>query len=119
VFRAFASSLLSVLLVLTLVWGGCISCEQYFMWSAAKGCCSPNGHCKTKSLPQQQTNRECKQIAFEHQKSLQVHVDLPVIAAVPSQPLILSVPVFAHWHGANSIEPSPPDRQTLYSTFLI
>ena len=74
--RAFASSLLSLLLLTTLVWGGCISCEQYFMFGGAKSCCSPNGHCKTKTSPSQNSDRECKQIAFDHHKSVDFHIDL-------------------------------------------
>src|SRR3954463_304509 len=107
-------------MVLTLVGGGCISCEQYFMLSTAKGCCSPNGHCKTKSVPQKETNRQCKQIPFEHQRSLQVTAHLSVIAVIPSQPPILSAVMPSDWHTANVVvEPSPPDKQALHSTFLI
>ena len=115
----FASSLLSLLLLTTLVWGGCISCEQYFMWPGAKGCCSPNGHCKTKTPAPQNSKRECKQIAFDHQKSVDLHIDLPVIAAVKIDLRSRTVEAFGDWRGANLIEPSPPDLQVLNSTFLI
>jgi hypothetical protein len=119
VYRAFASSLLSLLLVLTLVWGGCLSCEQYFMWSSTKGCCSANGHCKTKSRSTSPSGRECKQIAFEQQKSLQVQADLPVIAVLPGQPFLPPVSVRDDRPSQDSIDPSPPDRQALHATFLI
>ena len=117
--RAFASSLLSFLLLATLVWGGCISCEQYFMWPGAKSCCSPDGHCKTKTPKPQSSNRECKQIAFDHQKSFDLHIELPVIALLK---IIVPVPMaeaLERWRGTNPIEPSPPDLQVLNSTFLI
>lgn len=117
--RAFASSLLSLLLLTTLVWGGCISCEQYFMWPGAKGCCSPNGHCKTKTPTPQNSRRECKQITFDHQKSVDLHIDLPVIAVVNFDLPMRAVEPFADWRGANPIEPSPPDLQVLNSTFLL
>jgi hypothetical protein len=118
--RAFASSLLSLLLIATLFWGGCISCEQYFMWPGAKGCCAPDGHCKTKKAPtKQDPARECKQIAFDHQKSMDHHIDLPAIAAVAVELPIRTVETVEHWHGTNPIEPSPPDLQILHSTFLI
>lgn len=118
--RAFASSLVSLLLVTTLFWGGCISCEEYFMWPGAKTCCSPDGHCKTKKAPaQQNAGRECKQIAFDHQKSIDHHIDLPVIGGVAVDVSIPAVEAFAHWPGTVPIEPSPPDRQVLHSTFLI
>jgi len=117
--RAFASSLLSLLLLTTLVWGGCISCEQYFMWPGAKACCSPNGHCKTKTPTPPNLKRECKQIAFDHQKSVDFHIDLPLIAAVSVDLPIPTVEPFGDWRAANPLEPSPPDLQILNSTFLI
>jgi hypothetical protein len=116
---AFASSILSLLLLTTLVWGGCISCEQYFMWPGAKSCCSPNGRCKTKTPAPQNSKRECKQIAFDHQKSVDLHIDLSVIAAVNIDLSSRTIEAFGEWRGANRIEPSPPDLQVLNSIFLI
>jgi hypothetical protein len=117
--RAFASSLLSLLLLATLVWGGCISCEQYFMFGGAKSCCSPNGHCKTKTPTPQNSNRDCKQIAFDHHKSLDLHMDLPAMAVakleLPAHPIATLEP----WPGRDPIEPSPPDLEILHSTFRI
>ncbi len=119
-FRAFASPLLALLLVTTLVWGGCISCDQYFMWPGAKSCCTPDGHCKTKTTPAKHDSLpECKQIAFDHQKSIDYHVDLPIIATVAIDFRMPRVETFARWHGINPIEPSPPDLQVLHSSFLI
>ena len=77
-----ANSLLSLLILITLIWGGCISCEQYFMWSGAKTCCAPDGHCKRKAPGQQDSARDCQSVAFDHQKALDHHIDLPVLAAV-------------------------------------
>jgi hypothetical protein len=118
--RAFASSLLSLLLTLTLLWGGCISCEQFFMWPGAKTCCQPNGHCKTKDAPARQTsNRDCKQIAFDGQSSAVGLLDLPAITVfkidVPVRAVRASVPSYR----AVVIGLSPPDLQLLHSTFLI
>ena len=116
---AFASSPLSVLLLTTLVWGGCIACEQYFMWPGVKSCCSPNGHCKTKTPVRPNSNRECKQIAFDRQKCLDLHVELPTIAVVAGDLHFRTVEPFERWHGTNPVEPSPPDLQILNSIFLI
>jgi hypothetical protein len=118
--RAFASSLLSLLLLTTLVWGGCISCEQYFMWPGAKSCCSPNGHCRTKTPPPRNSNRDCRQIAFDHQKSVDLHIELPVFAVVARIALpVRMVAAREHWQSTNPSEPSPPDLQILNSIFLI
>lgn len=116
--RACANALLSLLLLTTLVWGGCISCEQYFMWQGGKSCCSPSGHCKTKT-PQQSSKRECNQIAFDHHKSIDFHTDLPIIAAAKIELPVRTVEPLEAWHAASLIEPSPPDLQILNSTFLI
>ena len=117
--RALPSSFLSLLVVTTLIWGGCISCEQYFMWPGARGCCAPDGHCKTKTPTQQNSGRECKQIAFDHQKSIDLHIDLPVVAVVAFDLAPRTVEPLAAMHSTNPIEASPPDLQVLHSIFLI
>jgi hypothetical protein len=88
------------------------------MWPGAKSCCSPNGHCKTKTPPQS-SSRECKQIAFDHHKPVDFHVELPIIAVIQIDPPVHMILAVEGRHGANSIEPSPPDLQILNSTFLI
>jgi hypothetical protein len=114
-----ANLLLSLLLLTTSVWGGCISCEQYFMFPGVKNCCSPNGRCKTKTPAPQNAGRECKQIAFDHQKSPDFHIDLPAVAiAAFDSPLRVVEPVTG-WSGLPPVAPSPPDLQVLHSTFLI
>ena len=117
--RAFANSLLSLLLLVTLVWGGCTSCEQYFMFGGAKSCCSPNGHCKTKTPPSHNSDRECKQIAFDHHKTVDFHIDLQVFAVVKIEMPMPMIEALEHWRGADLVGPSPPDLQILHSTFLI
>jgi len=47
--QALSSSLLSLLLVIALFWGGCISCEQFFMLGQWHGCCNPDAHCNRKA----------------------------------------------------------------------
>ena len=118
--RILASSLLPLLLLTTLVWGGCISCEQYFMFGGAKNCCSPDGHCKTKKPPtKQDPGRECNQIAFDQHKSIDHHIDLPVVVAVEMAVPPHAVERVEFSHGFSLVETSPPDLQVLHSTFLI
>ena len=117
--RVLASSLLSLLLVTTLVWGGCISCEQYFMWPGAKSCCAPNGHCKTKTSTKQTPGPECKQIAFDHHKYLGLHIDLSVSGEAYADAPIRAFEAFALTPDINPAGPSPPDLNVLHSTFLI
>jgi hypothetical protein len=89
------------------------------MWPGTKGCCGSDGHCKTKTPPQNNSGRECKQIAFDHQKSVDLHTDLPVVALVPVYLPLPIVQTVAAWRGTSPVEPSPPDLQVLHSTFLI
>jgi hypothetical protein len=60
VFKAFSSSVLSLLMIVTLLWGGCISCPQFFMFPSKteKSCCQKNGQCERpgKTAPV----KECK-----------------------------------------------------------
>jgi hypothetical protein len=117
--RAFANLLLSLLLLATVVWGGCVSCEQYFMWPGAKSCCTRNGQCKTKAPQSQQAGRECKQIAFGHQKSFQFHIDLATVAVLACElPQRITEPLTFR-SSLHLVEPSPPDLQVLHSSFLI
>jgi hypothetical protein len=121
VLRAVTHLLLSSLLLVSFVWGGCISCEQYFMWPGAKSCCGSNGSCKTKTpAARQNYTREYKQIAVDHQKSVDFHIDLPVFAIVASDlPPRIAEPLTG-WSGLHPVAPSPPpDLQALHSTFLI
>ncbi len=117
--RAMASSLVSLLLLTTLVWGGCMSCEEYFMFGQPPGCCNADGHCKRKAADKSSSTRECKQVAFDHQERIDLHVDLPVVIveriALPIGDLGLLPP------GRDTllIDPSPPDLQVLHSTFLV
>ena len=117
--RTLTSSLLSLLLLTTLVWGGCISCEQYFMRAGAKSCCAADGHCKTKVPKPSNSGRECKQIAFDHQKSIHLNVDLPVVAVETYHSRPPKIEIVAFWRGTFPADPSPPDLQVLHSTFLI
>ncbi|HEY6989551.1 MAG TPA: hypothetical protein VH369_14250 [Bryobacteraceae bacterium] len=117
--RALSSSLLSLLLVLTLVWGGCISCEQYFTFGTSHGCCNPDGHCKTKTHDQNSRGRDCKQIAFEHQKGIDLHFDLPMVAVERVALPLCSMEVLPRRQDSLVVDPSPPDLQALHSTFLI
>jgi hypothetical protein len=90
------------------------------MFGGSKSCCSPDGHCKTKQPPTKQNpGRECTQIAFDHHKMIDHHIELPIIAAAQMDALPTAVEGWEAWHGVKLVEPSPPDLQVLHSTFLI
>jgi hypothetical protein len=90
------------------------------MFGSAKGCCSPDGHCKTKKTPTPKNpGRECAQIAFDHHKSIDHHIELPTIALAEMDVLLPAIQGLERWHRVHPVEPSPPDLQVLHSTFLI
>jgi hypothetical protein len=88
--------------------------------AGAQDCCNPDGHCKTKAPAKQGPGRECKQLAFDHHKSLHlVDVDLSVAAILPYELPTYSTKPLPRWREAAVFHPSPPDLQVLHSTFLI
>jgi len=90
------------------------------MFGGEKSCCSPDGRCKTKKPPTKQNpGRECTQIAFDHYKTIDHHIDLPLIPAVEMTVPLPFVESVERWHGFSLVEPSPPDLRVLHSTFLI
>ena len=90
------------------------------MFGGAKYCCSPDGHCKTKKPPtKQDPGRECNQIAFDHQESIDHHIDLPVVVAVGMAVPLHAVERVELCHGFSLVKPSPPGLKVLYYTFLM
>ena len=110
----------------TLLWGGCISCPQFFMFGspAAKSkCCKKAGKCE-RSQPNQNAAdvKECKRMPLEPQGSLQLDGALavaelpPGIGRFPRPLAIAPTPPDLRLH---ALDHSPPDFQSLHATFLI
>src|SRR2546423_7145539 len=79
--RAIASSLLSLTVVVTLLWGGCISCSQFFMFQTGeKSCCNKSGQCErpTKNAP----TTDCRQMPLEPQGFASAHADLAAVGLI-------------------------------------
>ena len=119
--KAFSNSLLSFLMVVTLLWGGCISCPQFFMFpEVEKSCCEKDGQCKrpAKTAP----IKECKQMPLEPAGFASAHVELAVAAVVQTDIFVHPIPgpalTWIHSKAPVS-EHSPPDLNLLHSTFLI
>jgi hypothetical protein len=89
------------------------------MWPGVKSCCKPDGHCKTKPPTKQNRTPECKQIAFEHQKSVDLHIELSVLPSIKVDLPVRTVEAFARSQDINLVGPSPPDLNVLHSAFLI
>jgi hypothetical protein len=121
VFRGFASSVLSLVVVATFLWGGCVSCEQYFMFPGKhQPCCNKSGQCERpgKNSPQPE-KQDCNRLAF--QRNAPAGVPLPAVLPTPIAPILVEVSAFLVRIPALDIppDPSPPDSQALNATFLI
>jgi hypothetical protein len=119
VFRALISSALSIVVLITLLWGGCISCPQFFMFNAQaeKDCCNDAGQCER---PSNNTPvKECKRMPLElkgFSSALAVaQVTTDILPLAPTLRLTMAAP---HVETAAD-EHSPPDLSVLHSAFLI
>jgi hypothetical protein len=79
----------ALLLAVTLVWGGCISCSQYFMFAGSRdNCCHPSGHCGKVPAPARDCN--IQPMAVVKAPSLAAPAlsaaVLPAAIAVPASP---------------------------------
>ena len=113
--------MLWLLMLITMLWGGCVSCEQFLMvGSDATKCCAPDGHCKRRSEPtKSDISKECKQLAVEHSNFLEHSFAPP-----PTGPFALAMAESMEEQSGfawvfDFVKPSPPDFQAPHSTFLI
>src|SRR5215813_10525208 len=91
VLRSIASSLLSLVVVATFMWGGCVSCEQYFMFPGKhQPCCNKSGQCERpgKNSPKPE-KQDCNRLAF--QRNTPAHVPLPAVLPAPIVPVAVDV----------------------------
>lgn len=120
--RAISSSLMSLLMVLTLVWGGCISCPQFFMFPKLvdKSCCNSSGQCERRSS--QEPVKECTKMPIEAQDFVSAHTEL-AIATLGTEPVVVGPTLVAIFPVPDEIrdtaEHPPPDLIVLHSTFVI
>ena len=119
VLRAVSNLLLSLLMVATLLWGGCVSCSRFFMFPSAKSDCCNKGQCErpTKNAPQ----KECNRMPLGLQGATHVHADLAVVSLVATVDVVQPpAPArFAVTRDTVILEHSPPDLNVLNATFLI
>jgi hypothetical protein len=111
------------------------------MWQVtASSCCSPNGHCKRQAphtkgtlaafhttrpentsspAKQPRAERDCKQLAFERHSAIDHQLTLVALNEDSGVILVsLARPPSTDLE-FRPLGPSPPDRQALFSTFLI
>lgn len=117
--RGVASSLLSLVVAATFLWGGCISCEQYFMFPGThQPCCHKSGQCerpgRNSSKPEKQ---DCNRLPLE--RTAAAHIPMPAVLQAPIAPPVDQVADSVLHRLEVPPDPSPPDAQALHATFLI
>src|SRR4051812_40647066 len=105
-------------MVITLLWGGCVACEQFFMFPGISSkCCNKSGQCERpgKSQPKTECNR--MPLALEGGS----HVDVAPPPATNAMAVAAPQPVVRRRLTVAEIVPehSPPDLQILNATFLL
>ena len=123
-FSAITNSLLSLLVLATFMWGGCVSCKQYYMFPGKRqqSCCNNSGKCERPGkAPTKPEKQDCNRLPLGRGGT--VHT-VPPPAALP--PLIaaivqpLSPPALVRVLAFEVLlDPSPPNLQSLNATFLI
>src|ERR1051325_9559306 len=105
------------------MWGGCVSCEQYFMFPGKhQSCCNKSGQCQRPGkTPTKSEKRDCNRLPLNRGDNAH---PVPMLAIVPyavanSVPPAVSAALLRAEYCEAVIEPSPPDRQALHATFLI
>lgn len=128
--RRSLNTLCSLLVFATYLWGGCVSCEQFFMVPGAADDCCKHGKCKDtqQSNPERsrpaQPERACATMPFAHQQDTgstlgMLAADLPV-SNVPAAELVSLHE--SRWQPRAYFDPladSPPDLVVLTGSFLI
>jgi hypothetical protein len=115
------------MLMATMLWGGCLSCAQYFMFptASAEKCCMPSGECREKQSSQTRSDEECTiQPLARMDARMSLEHALTVVSAVAVLPLQISptniaLPVRTRGSAGPHPEPAPPDLCLLHSVFRI
>jgi hypothetical protein len=103
----------------TLLWGGCVSCPQYFMFPTATKDCCKSGHCDRTKSQRNAPAKQCNRMAFAVHGFVQLHAELPA-AVIPVGDLVRpAIVVSPAAMMPELVEHSPPELQVLNSLFLI
>ena len=117
--RSISNSLTVLLLIASYLWGGCISCEQFFMLPGAKSDCCDRNKCKKspKQSKPESSQQDCQkmpleQAAYAHPMGVAlltaaIHIDVDVQVFRIAEP------------GLDHVSDSPPDLPILHASLLI
>ena len=128
-YGAFSNSCWSLLLVMSYLWGGCISCQQFFMLPGSKGPCCEARRCKnpvkknTDRAGSQTTPQDCQTMPLERTSAAHSHSDLALrLPAVPFPATDFVELAQSHTRSTLAFDPtaaSPPDIPVIGAALLI
>jgi hypothetical protein len=128
-YGAFSNSCWSLLLVISYLWGGCISCQQFFMFPGSKGHCCEERRCKnpvkksTDRAGSQTMPQDCQTMPLERTSATHSHSDLAArLAVVPGPATNFIELALSHAKAAIEFDPtaaSPPDIPVIDAALLI
>ena len=128
-YGAFSNSCWSLLLVVSYLWGGCISCPQFFMLPGSKGHCCDAQRCKnpakksTDHTGSQTTPQDCQTMPLERSSVAHSHSDLAArLALIPVPATNFIELALSHAKAAIEFDPtavSPPDIPVIDAALLI
>ena len=102
VYGAFSNSCWSLLLVVSYLWGGCVSCEQFFMLPGSKGHCCETRRCKnpanksTDRSESKSTQQDCQTMPLD--RSSGMHSQSDIAASLLSMPSgVIAAAVFVNF----------------------
>src|SRR5262245_52232882 len=107
------------------MWGGCVSCEQYFMFPGKQqqSCCNKSGQCERPGKNSHKpVKQDCNRLPLSRGGNAHV-VPAPAVLPVTISVNALQLPAFSElirvFDFEILVDPSPPNRQALNATFLI
>jgi hypothetical protein len=120
VLRRISNSLLSLLMMATLFWGGCVACPQFFMFSqAAKKDCCKAGRCEKSQSGKTTKANDCRRLPLEPHGFVQALAEPPTVAIASVELVLPAVAPSPATLELAPVEYSPPELHVLNSTFLI
>jgi len=129
VYGAFSNSCWSLLLVVSYLWGGCISCQQFFMLPGGKGHCCEARRCKnpakksTDRTGSQTAPQDCQTMPLERTSVAHSHSDLAARLTVVPVPATDHIELArSHALAALEFDPmagSPPDIPVMGAALLL
>jgi hypothetical protein len=128
VYGAFSNLCWSLLLVVSYLWGGCISCQQFFMLPGSKGHCCEARRCKnpakksTDRTGSQTPSQDCQTMPLERSLAAHSHSDLVVRLTVAAPATDFVELAFSHSRATIEFDPlagSPPDIPVIDAALLL